>query len=106
MNERGELADLGAGEPAQRVQQGLQRALGHVVGRSLLLLLRQHLLEVVDVEQDAVQVHLGDVLREEPVDPPQTLERGKRKKKNTTVEWIPSLGAQKRAALSAPRLPS
>ena len=81
MNERGELADLGAGEPAQRVQQGLQRALGHVVGRPLLLLLRQHLLEVVDVEQDAVQVHLGDVLREEPVDPPQTLERGKRKKK-------------------------
>ena len=72
----GERADLGAGEPAQRVQQGPQRALGHAVGRPLRRLLGQHLPEVVDVQQDPVQVDPGDGLGQEPVHSPQTLRRG------------------------------
>jgi len=52
-------ADLGAGEPAQRVQKDLQRAGGH----PLEPLFRIGLHDVVDVQQDLVQVHTLNGLR-------------------------------------------
>lgn len=56
---------LGASEPAERVQQRLQRPVGNVTLQLFQLLFRENLHKVVHVQQDAVQINTVDGLWQE-----------------------------------------
>lgn len=56
---------LGTSEPAERVQQRLQRPVGNIALQLFELLFRENLHEVVHIQQDAVQINTVDSLRQE-----------------------------------------
>lgn len=56
---------LGTSEPAERVQQRLQRPMRNVTLQLFELLFRENLHEVVHIQQDAVQINTVDSLRQE-----------------------------------------